>query len=112
MIGLAAAVAAFMNFDNVIKTLHDSKREDWEKAGKPMGFFWLPPGRLSITEKVAGSRARGKCVFRWMFSNPAWIEQASPARSALGKFRLFALVMFIFFVVSAMQIFALMFRAQ
>lgn len=112
ILGLAAAIAAFFNFDTVIRTLYDTDRDEWEKAGKPMGFFWLPPGRLTIAEKMAGSRARGRSVFRWMFSNPAWIEKASPAYNALGKFRLFALVMLVFFIISAMQIFALTFRAQ
>lgn len=44
---------AALSHDRLVRRLYDSYREDWTKAGGPVGFFWRPSGPPSLTAGMA-----------------------------------------------------------
>jgi hypothetical protein len=91
--GLIAALMSFYFFDFIVKEQHDEHAPLWEKAGRPWGFRWAPDGwrRAGYFNRLASVRARGRCVYRWLFSTPDW---SSPqARQKLNNFRIAIAVM-------------------
>ncbi len=104
LIGLIAALMAFYFFDFVVREQHDQQSPLWEKSGRPWGFFWAPDGwrRSGYFNRLASIRARGRCIFSWLFSTPGW---ASPeAGQKLKKFRIAIVVMLITFITSSVLI--------
>jgi hypothetical protein len=88
-------LAAFYFFDRVIKIQYGEHKDDWQKAGSPHGFFWVPKESASwtkVTPKAASTRARTKHFFSWLFQTPEWIRQDQAAKANISKVRaLFAI---------------------
>lgn len=97
ILGVIAALIAFRYFDVAIKSMHDDHRDEWEKTGRPSGFFWAAPGNFDIMARMASNKARGAFIRRWLFSTPKWFAPGSAGRTSLMIFRLltaFVLVAF------------------
>jgi hypothetical protein len=100
---------AFLFFDRVLKIYYAEFKDDWEKAGAPHGFFWVPKesqGKIKIKPNSASTRARTRHVFAWVFSMPGWMANDQAARTNLYKVRalftlaLAALVSFVVLYIS------------
>jgi hypothetical protein len=73
------ALVGFVIYDIIIRREYREHRAEWEKDGKPIGFFWSPEEGSFFT----GSFARNRTAFWWMILPPAW------AKSDRGVRRLF-----------------------
>jgi hypothetical protein len=104
LIGLIAALMSFYFFDFLVKEQHDEHAQLWEKSGRPWGFFWAPDGwrRSGYFTRLASIRARGRCIFSWLFSTPGWSSPA--AQQKLKKFRVTITVMLIAFITASVLI--------
>lgn len=83
-------LAAFYYFDRMIKIQYAEFKDEWEKAGRPHGFFWVPKestGRSKVLPKGASTRARTRQFFSWLFRAPEWLTQNSAAKNHLLKVR-------------------------
>jgi len=61
-------IYAFRTFDRIVKKEHSEHHAEWEKDGKPIGFFWVPKDGSVWT----GSIARSRLAIAWVFSRPKW----------------------------------------
>jgi hypothetical protein len=83
-------LAAFSFFDKVLKIQYAEFKSEWEKAGAPHGFFWVPKesqSKIKIKPNSASTRARTKHFFSWLFRTPEWIGQNPAAKANIFKVR-------------------------
>jgi hypothetical protein len=83
-------LVAFYFFDRLVKFQYTQFKSEWEKAGAPHGFFWVPKesaSRLKVTPKATSTRARTKHLFSWLFHTPEWIKQDPAAKANIFKVR-------------------------
>jgi hypothetical protein len=69
---------ALILFDHMIRFEHKFHHRIWEKDGKPLGFFWVPPElkiRKSIFPSFSSTRAGNKLALLWLFSTPDWAKR-------------------------------------
>jgi hypothetical protein len=64
----SVCIYAFRTFDQIVKKEYSECHAEWEKDGKPIGFFWVPrDGSV-----WSGSMARSGLALAWIFSSPDW----------------------------------------
>lgn len=83
-------LAAFFFFDRILKIQYTQFKGEWEKAGAPHGFFWLPKeslGKIKVLPNSASTRSRTKHFFSWLFRTPEWVGQNPAAKANLFKVR-------------------------
>ena len=73
---------SFRSFDELLRVQVSVARPEWEKMGKPSGYFWKPPESNSITPRL-----RGYIWSRWFLHRPHWAESSESAR-AYARFRI------------------------
>ena len=82
-------IAAFLTFDRLLFVEYSSYRKNWERDGKPHGFFWTPAELKGsgfwgfVRSSVAHKRLR----FDWLFVTPPWIRESPEARLWLFAWR-------------------------
>ena len=76
-------IVLFVLFDLILYLEHEYHNEEWEKDGRPGGFFWSPEG----VSAWAGPFARGSLASAWLFSTPAWVSADQRARRLLFWYR-------------------------
>ena len=86
MLLLAPAILLFVAFDRLVALEYNEHREDWERDGCPMGFFWKPAGSQFFAS-LARDFARGQCAVMWLFVTPTWIQTDRKASSLLSRLR-------------------------
>ena len=75
-------------FDRLLKFEYAEHRAQWERDGRPIGFFWFPSeGRV-----LRGGLSRNICTLLWLFKTPAWIRDLSCLRRCLWQIRVIQLV--------------------
>ncbi len=84
ILGLLDLGFVFLTFDRLVKWQHEHHREEWEKDGKPDGFFWMPTARKSWR----GHLAMTKLNVLWLFRTPPWARSGSPSRRWFIQFRI------------------------
>ena|SRR6266404_4822662 len=80
LIGAPILLYGFLQADQLIRAQYHSHRDDWERDGRPAGFFFWPPG----------FRRRFPTV--WLFRTPAWVCTSPECLARLRRYRLCALV--------------------
>ena len=86
---LAVKFRAFKTFDELMEKVFLHHRERWEQLGRPIGYFWRPD---DDTKTVAGVAARLPLTRAWLFRDPAWLPDDSPARLSLATWRVTTLL--------------------
>jgi hypothetical protein len=77
---------AFVLFDRLLRSEHDSHRPAWEADGRPAGYFWQPPECTGI---CLGSRlARMRLALLWLFRTPSWVAESCALATLLRRHRL------------------------
>lgn len=66
----AILLRSFFIFDDILRKEYLEHPSEWEKDGKPIGFFWVPKGGTVIL----GSYARSSLATKWAFSVPTWAK--------------------------------------
>jgi hypothetical protein len=82
-ISVIALVICQITFDLLIRHQYIRHRSHWEKDGRPIGMFRVPPG----ASRWRGSLARSRCFKRWAFFTPAWVSTDREALTLLLWFR-------------------------
>ncbi|HSB03244.1 MAG TPA: hypothetical protein VLE49_21520 [Anaerolineales bacterium] len=72
---------AFFTFDQLVRLEYHSYPSDWEKDGRPRGFFWFPSG-------WRGSNAS----LIWLFSTPEWVRNDEKAKKLIRRLRILVLI--------------------
>jgi len=76
-------IASFALFDGLIRLEFRYHRKHWEKDGSPIGFLWVPP-EASVW---LGTRARNRCLRKWVHCTPAWVRKDNRAQRILFWYR-------------------------
>ena len=90
---MALAAGAIRIYDRLIRLEYETRREQWEKDGRPLGNFWAPPG-TSTTDQVidqwfspSARFGRSGRLFAWLFKTPGWIDGYPEAMKLLRLMR-------------------------
>jgi hypothetical protein len=70
-------------FDVILYLEHEYHTEDWQKDGRPGGFFWTPEG----VSRRAGSFSRSRLASAWLSSTPSWMAADQKAKRLLFWYR-------------------------
>ncbi len=81
--GTAASMAGFYYFDLLLRIQFALHREEWQRDGCPIGFFWVPPA----ASLWAGSWARSELNREWASSCPRWVPVDEQAAQIYSKFK-------------------------
>lgn len=63
-------ITAFVLFDRILRFQYQSFREEWEKQGKAIGFWWIPPN----SSLFSGSLQRAVRSLSWTFGSEDWMK--------------------------------------
>jgi len=97
-----ALIYAFLVFDEILEKEYREHRTEWEKAGRPIGFFWVPKeGKV-----LAGSAARNRLWMSWFFSPPTWSKSRSDAAPLFKKLKIAEITFVSLWVVMMIVLFA------
>lgn len=81
-------LASFLTFDAILRILHERHYAEWEKAGKPFGFFFRPePWKFYSKLEVKSWLAFQRMCFSMNFWTPAWMKNESRALNLLMWYR-------------------------
>jgi hypothetical protein len=75
-------------FDCLIRWEYEHHREEWERDGKPDGFFWRAKDCKFWSSDMAKKRITGA----WLLKTPAWASKSPECRRWLAHVRVIALV--------------------
>lgn len=76
-------IPAFLIFDALLRREYSEVPAEWERDGRPRGYFWYPPER----SEFSGALKRGAILRGWLFATPAWINDDSRHRTLLRWLR-------------------------
>ncbi len=81
---------AFATWDRIIKLEFQKYPVEWQKDGKPPGYFWkTPPSAYSsYWDRLRAIWHRGWLISAWLFRSPAWARSDAKASGLLIRFRL------------------------
>lgn len=82
---LAVKFRAFKAFDELMEKVHVHHRDRWDALGRPIGYFWRPAD--GSVETMQGMAARMPLTRGWLFTDPPWMPEDSPARLSLATWR-------------------------
>ncbi|MFQ5906982.1 MAG: hypothetical protein ACE5JA_10495 [bacterium] len=99
---LSVLIASFLIFAQVVRLEYREHRTEWEKDGKPMGFFWKPPESIL----VGGSLGLNRLCFYWLFKTPEWIRQNAKGMSLLRWLRICGVIWNVGIIVLAILMFS------
>jgi len=92
LIAAISLLSAFLTFDRIVKFQFESYRDEWEKSGKPSGFF-LTVGDSSF---LTSSLSRNVRLLSWTFASDEWMKKES---SILKKVWLMRSSVYVFWLV-------------
>ena len=75
-------------FDRLVRWEYEHHREEWERDGRPDGFFWRAEGCTSWKSNIAKKRLS----VAWLFDTPLWAASAPECRPWLQHSRVVALI--------------------
>lgn len=80
----------FWMFDVLVRAEYTNHRDLWESDGKPHGMFWTPREVRTLSGigvSFRSSSARNRCLRRWLFKTPQWIQDDKAAFAILRRLR-------------------------
>jgi hypothetical protein len=79
---------SFAVFDRLLRAEYELHRPEWERDGRPAGFFWRAPECDFMTSAFA----RTRLLFSWLFTTPDWISDSPKLAALLRRQRLAVLI--------------------
>jgi len=111
IMGLVLLISSFLAFDRLIGLEYNLHREQWERDGQPLGYFWISPPRgqlfSSFYNQLKRQFARDKLSRKWLLSKPEWTRDDSKAVRLLQIYRLITIAWFIFYGIPLLTILAI-----
>jgi hypothetical protein len=98
--GMLTSLALFAVHDLLIASVHHHHREEWDGAGSPRGYYWLPPDG-----PIAGLGATRAAARSWLFRTPRWKVEGRTLRILLLTYRGLTLTLLIECLVLAFLLF-------
>lgn len=89
----ASGFYVYYCFDSLLRYQYQHHFKDWEKDGRPMGFFWAAPD----TPIFAGVSARNHVSLTWCFCRIPWIESDENAKRLRRRYQIASLTSLIHF---------------
>lgn len=77
--------------DRLVRLEYNFYRRSWEKDGKPIGPFFIPPqSRMfgGVWVSLKSHHALNKITVAWIFKTPQWVRDEVPAKWLLLLHRL------------------------
>jgi hypothetical protein len=105
-LALPIFIYSFVLLDRLIQAEYESHKAAWEADGKPMGFFFFPPGQNWL-DKFRGGWVRNRISFVWLFKTPSWVSASIEYRVWLRRFRICVLVWNLWFLLVVAFVFLL-----
>jgi hypothetical protein len=84
LIFIPAAIWMFGIHDKLTSIEYNSYRQEWEKDGRPVGFFWSPP---NLRIRLWSYFARDRCALTWLVSTPHWMRGNREALHLVSRLR-------------------------
>lgn len=84
---IASGFYVYYCFDSLLRYQYQHHFKDWEKDGRPMGFFWAAPD----TPIFAGVSARNQLTLTWCFCRIPWIESDENAKRLRRRYQIASL---------------------
>lgn len=75
-------------FDRLIRWEYDHHRDQWERDGKPDGYFW----RAGECKFWSSDMAKKRLTGVWLFKTPGWAATSPECRRWLAQTRITSLV--------------------
>jgi hypothetical protein len=97
-IGLASFVLYLLTTDRFVRTLHEQYREEWNRTGRPVGWFYIPegeswwPGVISLQKLVCDTLVQTP---EWLCAKPDLLFLARRVRWCIALIVLSLLVGFV-----------------
>jgi hypothetical protein len=91
---MADLIGLMWLFDCLVRWEYDHHREQWERDGKPDGFFW----RAKECVFWSSDFAKKKLSFWWMFKTPGWISESQRTRRWLFRLRMLFYIWILFWI--------------
>jgi hypothetical protein len=86
---LTILIWLFLTFDGLVRLEYVSYRPEWEKDGRPRGYFWIAPeDRRSFRISFRREWAFNRINFVWTFSTPNWMRENPQAVLLVRRFRM------------------------
>src|SRR6267142_272949 len=76
-------IVAFIVLDRLVRLEYSNWRIEWQKDGRPHGYFFIPPETKSfggLLVSLRSSRALRTLTLEWTFKTPEWMAQQEGAR--------------------------------
>jgi hypothetical protein len=84
---LAAAYQIWLR-DRLVQWEYEHHRDQWERDGKPSGFFWRAKECTSWSSRIAKNRVSGA----WLYKAPCWVAASPECRRWLAQARIISIV--------------------
>ena len=91
-------IADCIVLDRLVRLEYSNWKKEWDKDGRPHGYFWVPPeskifGGLLVS--VRSSRALRNITLEWFFQTPGWMARQETARRLLWLHRLLVVALWL-----------------
>lgn len=83
VLGIVCTIAVFIHFDRLLRIQYSKHKQEWEREGCAIGFFWVPPG----AKAWSGGWVRSEVISAWSSSRPGWVDADEEARHAYARFK-------------------------
>lgn len=83
IVAILTAVYQMWLFDRLIRWEYEYHRDQWERDGKPDGFFW----RAQECKVWSGDMAKKRLTTGWIFKTPGWAANSPECRRWLVHVR-------------------------
>ena len=98
IVGGLFTIWSFFSFDRLLRQIMAESETSWVELGKPIGFFWIPPGATDVT---AGGFVRGELYRKWATDH---LMTSVGSKEAIAKLRWFKQIGGICIIVGLLQL--------
>lgn len=100
ILALLAIVYAMWNFDRLVRWEYEHHRGEWERDGKPDGYFW----KAEECKIWASDMAKKRLGVYWLIATPEWAANSLECRRWLVRMRVVAFAFILSAVVVLVQL--------
>ena len=83
-------IVDFIVLDRLVRLEYRNWRIEWQRDGRPHGYFFVPPESTSfggLLVSLRSSRALRTLTLEWTFRTPEWMAKQEGARALLWLHR-------------------------
>jgi hypothetical protein len=88
IVAMATILYQMSLFDRLIRWEYEHHRDQWERDGKPDGYFW----RAGECKFWSSDMAKKRLTGVWLFKTPGWVATSPECRRWLAQTRVICLM--------------------